>query len=138
MHLGKLKNKWIIRCKVKNSERGFGKKYFPLSFTISDYLQFIPPDGSLKDFHLRGKIHDSHIKVKPGIYKNSHACVWVRESPQGTHLHAFSHKLDKLQEITAKILSSAGMEPILFHDDEDSVHDFVTDWTEAVLALQRD
>jgi hypothetical protein len=138
MHIGKLKTKWNIRCKLINLERKYGRKYFPLSFTLNDYLVFTPPDGVLKDFHLYGDLHSSYPKVKPGIYRNSHACVLIRENSQGKYLQGFSHNINKLQEFTAKILSSAGIEPVLFYDNPESAHDFMTDWTDALLLLQKD
>lgn len=134
--------KWILFCKVRKNTSDPIDTGMRLSFTTHDYLTFIPPNEPTSDFNIHTSISSellmSHFpKLKPGIYRTKHACCLIVSSPQGISLHGASHQWEKLKELIAVMLSSAGMEPRVAHEENASIHQLMIEWTEVLFALER-
>jgi hypothetical protein len=118
MHIGKRKTKWDIFCRIKNNNSDQDEKGFQLSFTPDDFVNFVPPDGQVSDFNLRGELGSNHSKPKTGIYKGSSAYCLVGVEEGKLYFHGISHDWQKLKELAAKIVSSASMEPMILHTQD--------------------
>lgn len=136
MHIQK-KPKWNIFCRIKEDISDTSTQGLKLSFTTHDYINFVPPNGHVTNFNLHTELLSSNFqKLKAGVYRNSHACCLINIDHQGVYLHGASHDWQKLKELLAKILSSAGMEPKVI-PLENTLHESMIEWTEAIFSLQK-
>lgn len=129
------KSKWHIFCEIKTEGQ---EKKFKLSFTTNEYLNFVPPNGDVSNFHIHGELSSNHSQLKPGIYymDSSSRCL-VSETSNGISLVGVSHDWQKLKELLSRLLSSAGMEPRITHTKDISMQEILTGWTEAIFALMK-
>lgn len=134
----KKKSKWNIFCRIKEDVSDPLAQGSRLSFTTHDYLNFVPPNGEVTNFNLYAELLNSNFsKLKSGVYGNCYACCLINTGPQGIYLHGVSHDWQKLKELLAKMLSSAGMEPKVIHQENIPAHQSMIEWTEAIFALQK-
>lgn len=131
------KPKWNISCRINKNLSDQTEKDWQVSFTMYNFQNFVPPDGDITDFNIHSDLGFCYKKLKVGIYETPIACCLITETPNGIYLLGISHNWEKLRELIAKIISSAGMEPTITHATDDPLFLLLTGWTKAVQSISR-
>lgn len=128
---------WKISCEImQNTDKGSVSR-IALSFTTSDFQNFVPPDGTVVNFQIIGEVVISNSKLQQGIYSldRSSFCL-VTKTKKGFHLIAISSVWTKTRELLSKLLSSAGMEPEIPLAENSSSGEIISEWSKILRSIQ--